>query len=178
MMRTLRTLTGSVLLLLVACRSVPCAANGETVNVERHALHLAEANRTRVNKVRLGQTLAEVEKIMGPPERRATRLRYDGLSIEEWSYITDYVRKMDALILFVGGKVEEIQSTPWEDAEPARPATPVGQAFGTPVDMKWGFCRAHSWPARPATPVGQAFGTPVGIGAVSTAQPARPANRP
>ena len=51
---------------------------------------------------------------MGPPERRAARLRYDGVSIEEWSYITDYVRKMDALILFVGGKVQEIQSTSWD----------------------------------------------------------------
>lgn len=126
MMLMQRTLAGMVLLLSVGCRTIPCAANGETVNVERHALQLAETNRAHVNKVRLGQTLAEVEKIMGPPERRATRLRYDGLSIEEWSYITDYVRRMDALILFVGGKVEEIQSTPWEDADaPARPATPV-----------------------------------------------------
>ena len=88
-----------------------------TVNIDRHAFTLAETNRTRVNKIRLGQTLVEVERIMGAPERRAARLRYDGVSIEEWSYITDYVRKMDALILFVGGKVQEIQSTPWEERE-------------------------------------------------------------
>jgi hypothetical protein len=87
------------------------------VNVERQAFRLAEQNRSRVNRIRLGQTLVEVQKIMGPPERRAARLRYDGVSIEEWSYITDYVRKMDALILFVGGKVQEIQSTPWEEGE-------------------------------------------------------------
>lgn len=85
-----------------------------SVNVERHAFELAEKNRAHVNTVRLGQTLIEVERIMGPPERRAARLRYDGVSVEEWSYITDYVRRMDALIVFVGGKVAEIQSTSWD----------------------------------------------------------------
>ncbi len=85
------------------------------VNVERHAFRLAKKNRTHINQIRLGQTLVEVQRIMGPPERRAARLRYDGVSIEEWSYITDYVRKSDALILFVGGKVQEIQSAPWEE---------------------------------------------------------------
>ncbi len=84
------------------------------VDIDRHAFELAEKNRAALNKVRLGQTFVEVARIMGPPERRAARLRYDGVSIEEWSYVTDYVRKMDALILFVGGKVEEIQSTSWD----------------------------------------------------------------
>jgi len=78
---------------------------------------LAEANRARINQIRLGQTLVEVRKIMGPPERRAARLRYDGVSIEEWSYVTDAMRKMDSLILFVGGKVQEIQSMPWEERD-------------------------------------------------------------
>ena len=94
-----------------------CTTADGVVNIERHAFRLAETNRARINKVRLGLTLVEVEKIMGPPERRAARLRYDGVSIEEWSYITDYVRKMDALVLFVGGKVQEIQSTPWEEED-------------------------------------------------------------
>jgi len=87
------------------------------VNISRHAFALAEKNRAHLNKVRLGQTLVEVERIMGPPERRAARLRYDGVSIEEWSYVTDYVRKSDALILFVGGKVQEIQSSSWEERD-------------------------------------------------------------
>lgn len=91
-----------------------CSTADGVVNVERHAFALAEKNRTRLNKIRLGQTFVEVERVMGPPERRAARLRYDGVSIEEWSYITDYMRKMDGLILFVGGKVEEIQSTSWD----------------------------------------------------------------
>lgn len=78
---------------------------------------LAEKNRAGINQVRLGMTLVEVQRILGPPERRAARLRYDGVSIEEWSYVTDPVRKMDALVLFVGGKVQEIQSAPWEERE-------------------------------------------------------------
>jgi len=94
------------LVLLAAC------ATG--VDVDRHAFALAEKNRAKINQIRLGQTLVEVQKIMGPPERRAARLRYDGVSVEEWSYITDYVRKMDALVVFVGGKVQEIQSTSWD----------------------------------------------------------------
>ena len=89
-----------------------CGTGG--VDVERHAFRLAEKNRANVNRIRLGQTLVEVQKIMGPPERRAARLRFDGVSVEEWSYITDYVRKMDALVVFVGGKVQEIQSTSWD----------------------------------------------------------------
>jgi len=65
--------------------------------------------------LRIGQTLAEVERIMGkPPERRNARVRYDGISIEEWSYMTDYVRQQDTTITFVGGKVEEIRATPWK----------------------------------------------------------------
>ncbi len=92
-------------------------AGCSTVNISEHAFRLAEANRAHVNQVRIGQTFVEVEKIMGPPERRAARQRYDGVTIEEWSYITDYVRKADALILFVGGKVAEIQAAPWEEKD-------------------------------------------------------------
>lgn len=104
----------ATLLTVAGCSSGPRPVADGIVNVERHAFELAEKNRARVNKVRLGLTLVEVERIMGPPERRAARLRFDGVSIEEWSYVTDYVRKMDALFVFVGGKLEEIQSTSWD----------------------------------------------------------------
>lgn len=104
----MRSAAAALLVLFV----VGCSTN--PVNIERHAFALAEKNRAQINKVRLGLTLVEVQRVMGPPERRAARLRYDGVSIEEWSYITDYVRKMDALVVFVGGKVEEIQSTSWD----------------------------------------------------------------
>jgi hypothetical protein len=108
MVLTTRTFTMFSLLVALGCSTA--------VDVERHAFALAEKNRANVNRVLLGQTLVEVQRIMGPPERRAARLRYDGVSVEEWSYITDYVRKMDALIVFVGGKVQEIQSTSWEES--------------------------------------------------------------
>ncbi|HKR63225.1 MAG TPA: hypothetical protein VJZ00_05780 [Thermoanaerobaculia bacterium] len=92
------------------------ASLGGCTSVPRYAFQRALENQQRVDKLRLGQTLAEVEAVMGrPPERRSTRLRFDGLSIEEWSYLTDYVRKMDTVITFVGGKVEEIRSAPWEE---------------------------------------------------------------
>ena len=98
-----RSLLITAVVLAWGCSTTPCTPDA-----------IAERNRARVNKIRLGQTLVEVERVMGPPERRAARLRYDGVSIEEWSYVTDPMRKMDALILFVGGKVEEIQSTSWD----------------------------------------------------------------
>ncbi|MEA2239013.1 MAG: hypothetical protein QOC81_3737 [Thermoanaerobaculia bacterium] len=83
--------------------------------VPRYAFHAALENQAHIDKVRIGQTLAEVQRIMGKaPERRNTHVRFDGISIEEWSYLTDYVRKMDATITFVGGKVAEINTAKWE----------------------------------------------------------------
>ena len=111
--------------IFTALLSITACATG--VDVERHVFRLAEKNRAHINQVRLGQTFVEVSRIMGPPERRAARLRFDGVSIEEWSYVTDSIRKMDSLILFVGGKVEEIQSTPGEEDEGQPPgAGPAG----------------------------------------------------
>lgn len=97
-----------------------------TVFVPLHAWRRADENQQHVNRIRLGQTLAEVEKTMGRgPEKRSTRLRFDGLSIEEWSYLTDYVHRTDTMITFVGGKVEEIRAVPWdgEEEEKERPAS-------------------------------------------------------
>ncbi len=63
----------------------------------------------------MGQTLVEVERVMGKgPERRHARVRFDGVAIEEWSYSTDPVRKLDTIITFVGGKVHEINTAGWE----------------------------------------------------------------
>ena len=68
------------------CKAVcGCFRAAGTVNVERHAFALAEANRARIDQVRLGQTFVEVEKIKGQTERRAARLRYDHVSVEELS---------------------------------------------------------------------------------------------
>jgi hypothetical protein len=85
------------------------------VSVPRYAFETALKNQANIDRIRIGQTLAEVQKIMGkPPERRNARVRFDGISIEEWSYLTDYVRRMDTTITFVGGKVDEIHAAPWE----------------------------------------------------------------
>lgn len=89
-----------------------------TVFVPLHAFRLAEANQQKIDRVRIGQTLAEVERVMGRgPDRRSTRLRSDGLSIEEWSYLTDYIHRSDTAITFVGGKVVEIRVVPWEEKD-------------------------------------------------------------
>jgi len=94
----------ATLVLLQGCMCVPL-----------HAFRVAMENQAHIDKLRIGQTLAEVERIMGkPPERRNAHVRFDGISIEEWSYITDYVRRMDTTITFVGGKVDEIRSASWE----------------------------------------------------------------
>ena len=86
-----------------------------TVNVRRYAFNAALENQKHIDKLHIGQTLAEVERVMGkPPERRNAHVRFDGISIEEWSYITDYLRHMDTTITFVGGKVDEIRAAPWE----------------------------------------------------------------
>ena len=80
------------------------------VIVPLHQFRVATRNEQRIAKVRIGQTLAEVERIMGPPERRNARVRFDGLSVEEWTYLTDAIRRTDTTITFVGGKVEEVRA--------------------------------------------------------------------
>lgn len=95
------------LLLLASCVFVPLVAYRD-----------AQHNQHAVNRLRIGQTLAEVEKIMGKgPEKRSTRVRFDGLSIEEWTFVTDYVHRSDTVITFVGGKVQEIRAVPMEEKD-------------------------------------------------------------
>lgn len=106
-----RTPAGIWLVFLLLLVALP----GCTVNVRRYAFNTALENQRHIDKLRIGQTLSEVERIMGKgPERRNAHVRFDGISIEEWSYITDYVRRMDTTITFVGGKVDEIRAAPWE----------------------------------------------------------------
>lgn len=105
-----RNPAGISLVLLFLLATTAC-----TVNVRRYAFNAALENQKHIDKLRIGQTLSEVERIMGkPPERRNAHVRFDGISIEEWSYITDYVRRMDTTITFVGGKVDEIRAAAWE----------------------------------------------------------------
>ena len=106
-----RNPAGISLVFLVLLAMLPAC----TVNVRRYAFNAALENQKHIDKLRIGQTLAEVERVMGkPPERRNAHVRFDGISIEEWSYLTDYVRRMDATITFVGGKVAEINTAKWD----------------------------------------------------------------
>ncbi|HYC62446.1 MAG TPA: hypothetical protein VEK79_23040 [Thermoanaerobaculia bacterium] len=90
------------------CATAPAAA-------PEWAVERAFENQKHVNQLRIGQTLTEVERVMGGgPERRHARVRFDGVAIEEWSYTTDPLRKLDTVITFVGGKVHEINTASWE----------------------------------------------------------------
>jgi len=88
------------------------------VFVPRVMWRRAEENERHINQVRIGQTLQEVRAVMGKdPERREARARFDGKTVEMWSYVTDYARKLDTTIIFVDGRVEELRATPWEDKD-------------------------------------------------------------
>jgi hypothetical protein len=78
----------------------------------------AEENRRHVNEVHIGQTLAEVRTIMGKdPEKREVRARFDGKTVEFWSYVTDYGRKLESTITFIDGRVQEIRAVSWEEKD-------------------------------------------------------------
>ena len=101
-----------IVLISSGCATTPPAAAPDW------AVDRALENQKRVNQIRMGQTLVEVERVMGGgPERRHARVRFDGVAIEEWSYSTDPLRKLDTVITFVGGKVEEINTASWERRE-------------------------------------------------------------
>ncbi len=80
--------------------------------------HRAEENRARLNRITVGESMADVRATMRKdPERREARLRFDGKKVELWSYVSDYSRKMDTTIIFVDGVVNEIRTTSWEDKD-------------------------------------------------------------
>src|SRR5437660_4873858 len=78
----------------------------------------AEENRQHLNEVKVGQTLAEVRTIMRKdPEKREVRARFDGKTVEFWSYVTDYARKLESTITFIDGRVQEIRATSWAEKD-------------------------------------------------------------
>lgn len=78
----------------------------------------AEENRRHINEVHVGQSLAEVRTIMGTePEKREVRARFDGKTVEFWSYVTDYSRRLDSTITFIDSRVQEVRATPWEEKD-------------------------------------------------------------
>jgi len=88
------------------------------VYVPRVMWSRAESNRQHIDQVVVGQSLADVRQIMGKdPEKREVRARFDGKTVEFWSYVTDYGRRLDSTITFIDGKVQEIRTTPWMEAD-------------------------------------------------------------
>jgi len=88
------------------------------VFVPRVEWRRAEDNRARIDRVTVGQTIAEVRSIMEKaPEKREVRARFDGKTVELWSYVTDYGRRTDSTIIFIDGRVEEIRVTTWEEKD-------------------------------------------------------------
>jgi hypothetical protein len=97
---------------VVALLVIGCASLSPRLREE------ATRNRERLNGVRVGQTTSEVRAIMGKePERRDVRRRFDGKMIEMWGFASDYVRKLDTVITFVDGRVEEIKTLPWYEPD-------------------------------------------------------------
>ena len=88
------------------------------VCVPRMQWQRAEENRACVDRITVDQTLDEVRAIMGKgPEKREVRARFDGKTVELWSYVTDYARRVDSTIIFVDGRVQEIRATTWEEKD-------------------------------------------------------------
>ncbi len=88
------------------------------VYVPRVMWNRAETNRQHIDQIHVGQTLAEVRAIIGKePEKREVRARFDGKTVEFWSYVTDYGRRLDSTITFVDGRVQEIRTTPWAEKD-------------------------------------------------------------
>ena len=99
-------------IIIVALLLIGCASLSPRLREE------ATRNRERLNGVHVGQTTSEVRAIMGKePERRDVRRRFDGKTIEMWGFATDYVRKLDTVITFVDGRVEEIKTLPWYEPD-------------------------------------------------------------
>jgi hypothetical protein len=88
------------------------------VYVPRVMWNRAEENRSRLNQVAVGQSKAEVRAVLKKePERRESRLRFDGKKVEMWSYVSDYGRKLDTTLIFVDDRLEEIRTTTWEEKD-------------------------------------------------------------
>jgi hypothetical protein len=82
------------------------------------AWHQAHDNQRNVDRIKMGQTTAEVAAIMAHgPERREARTRFDGKTVEEWHFMTDVIRKRDTTITFLDDHVVEIRTTPWADVD-------------------------------------------------------------
>lgn len=66
-------------------------------------------NGARIGKVALGQSVADVRKIMGrDPEKRSVQLQ-NGQTLETWKFLTDYEKSITTHIEFLDSKVVGIK---------------------------------------------------------------------
>ncbi len=72
---------------------------------DQQACKRAAQNASVIGKVKLGQTTSEVSQIMGKdPERRQAQG-----DTETWWYLTDYMSKRSAMIVFRNDRVIELK---------------------------------------------------------------------
>ena len=80
---------------------------------EADKLHQASIrNRARIAEVLLGQSFAEVQAILGAPQRREA-VRTSRGDEETWAYLIDYDRSLMSAVIFVDRKVVEIREVRW-----------------------------------------------------------------
>ena len=115
---TINPLDGTKLTLLRRVLIVALLVSSGCVFVPRAMWNRAEENRQRIGQVKIGQTLDEVRAIMRKdPEKRELRSRFDGKSVEFWTFVTHYGLKLQSTITFIDGHVEEIRATTWEEKD-------------------------------------------------------------
>ena len=67
-------------------------------------------NAPRVTQIQLGQSIADVRRIMGrPPEHRSLNIEA-GIEVEVWQYLTDYSNSVQSAITFRGGQVHSLST--------------------------------------------------------------------
>jgi hypothetical protein len=97
----------TVLLLVVATLALSCVTN-------REALRVSGMNAVNITGVHLGQTAAEVKRVMRhEPESREVKTLPDGTSEERWNYLTDYNNDTNTTLVFRGGVLVEVGHEKW-----------------------------------------------------------------
>lgn len=88
--------------LISACSTNPAALSASTYN------------RSAILNIRLGQSMTEVQRVMGKaPESQTSKLLDNGEQEVRWYYLTDYVNEINTEITFRNNRVVEMKPTQW-----------------------------------------------------------------
>jgi hypothetical protein len=83
-------------------------------NVNPAAFEASKVNKVSIVNVKLGQTMDQVQAIMGrPPESTAERVLDSGDHEIIWNYLTDYDSETNTSITFRKGRAVSIAPTKW-----------------------------------------------------------------